>query len=196
MSHRTRHLPPTNVVNRLIRELRYHEASRQLLAIVLIIIFTVYGAPQTPWLFHAGIVVAAIGTLIRLWASGHVKKNKILATDGPYALVRHPLYVGNILMLFGFAAAAELWWTGPLVLFLLWFYYPPAISYEDRKLHNIFGDDWLNWRRSTRALIPTWPPAGNLSSSWSFRQSLIGNGEPVIVAFAIVCAYLLFTRLS
>ena len=195
MSHRTSHLPRLPFPLNLIRDLRYHEASRQLLAIALIILFTFVGQPVTRWLFWSGIALIIIGTLIRLWASGHVKKNKQLATDGPYALVRHPLYVGNILMLFGFAFLAELWWTVPLVLALLLFYYPPAIQYEDRKLNSLFGEDWENWKKHTKALIPSWPPAGSLSASWSFKQSLLGNGEPIIVIFAAYCCYHLYSAL-
>lgn len=196
MSHRTSHLRPLPFPLSIIRELRYHEASRQLSAIILIIIFAVFGQPAIAWLYWAGVAMVAVGTLCRLWASGHVKKNKVLATDGPYSLVRHPLYVGNILMLFGFAIAAGLWWSVPLVVFLLFFYYPPAISYEDRKLNKLFGHDWQNWSTKTKALFPSWPPAGSLSASWSFKQSLFGNGEPVIVIFAAYCCYHLFTVLS
>lgn len=195
MSHRTRHLPPTHPVLQVIRELRYHEASRQLLAIGLIVLFTVFGRPSLPWLFWVGTVLLAAGALVRLWASGHVKKNQQLATNGPYALVRHPLYVGNILMLFGFAFAAQGWWMAPLTLFFLWFYYPPAIDYEDRKLHRLFGEHWERWRSNTRALLPKWPDKGALGGQWSFRQSLIGNGEPVILLFAAYCCFVLFARL-
>ncbi len=196
MSHRTSHLPPLPFPLSVIRELRYHESSRQLLAIAVIILFTIVGQPTIEWLFWFGTTLVLIGTLIRLWASGHVKKNKQLATDGPYALVRHPLYVGNILMLFGFAIAAELWWTVPLVVAFLLFYYPPAIQYEDRKLSRIFGQDWYDWRQSTKALIPSWPPAGRLSAAWSFKQSLLGNGEPVIAIFAVYCCYHLLAGLQ
>lgn len=195
MSHRTSHLSPANAVIQFIRELRYHEASRQLFAIALIIVFTFFGAPKLPWLFWLGTALLTMGMLIRLWASGHVKKNKQLATDGPYAFVRHPLYVGNILMLFGFAAASELWWSFLLTIALLVFYYPPAIDYEDRKLHKIFGHAWEVWRGSTKALIPSWPADRSLSSDWSLKQSTLGNGEPIIVAFAVYCVFILYGRL-
>ena len=56
-------------------------------------------------------VIAVLGILVRLWASGHVKKDKVLATTGPYAYVRHPLYVGNHLITFGFCLASGLWWS-------------------------------------------------------------------------------------
>lgn len=196
MSHRTRHLPPTNPVNQFIRELRYHEASRQLFAIALIIIFAIYGAPVSAPLFWAGVAIAMLGILVRYWASGHVKKNKQLATDGPYAFVRHPLYVGNILALVGFVMACQLWWSAVLTIFLLLFYYPPAIEYEDLKLQRLFGRDWEEWRAQTKALLPKWPKQGSLASGWSLKQSTLGNGEPIIVAMAVYCAYHLFTKLA
>jgi protein-S-isoprenylcysteine O-methyltransferase Ste14 len=199
MSHRTRHLPEVRGLHRIIRELRYHEASRQVFAIVLIILFAVMGHPTVPVLYYAGLALIVAGMWIRMWASGHVKKNKVLATDGPYAYVRHPLYVGNILLLAGFVLAAQLIWAAVLVAVFLWFYYPPAIDYEDRKLHNLFGEEWERWRLNTKALIPTKPQAGSArlsgKSDWSFKQSLMQNGEPLIVLLVIICAYVLFARL-
>ena len=45
MSHRTQDLPPLTGLPRLIRELRYHEAARQGLAVILIIIYTLTAEP-------------------------------------------------------------------------------------------------------------------------------------------------------
>jgi protein-S-isoprenylcysteine O-methyltransferase Ste14 len=192
-------LPETHALGRIVRELRYHEASRQILAIVLIVLFAALGRPVIPVVYYIGLVFIVPGVWIRMWASGHVKKNKVLATDGPYAYVRHPLYVGNILLLVGFVLASQLIWGAVLVAAFLWFYYPPAIEYEDRKLHNLFGEEWERWRLNTKALIPTRPQAGSArlsgKSNWSFKQSLLQNGEPLIVLLVIVCAYVLFARL-
>lgn len=186
-------------MGRIVRELRYHEASRQILAIVLIILFAAFGHPVISVVYYIGLLFIVPGMWIRMWASGHVKKNKVLATDGPYAYVRHPLYVGNILLLVGFVLASQLIWGAVLVVVFLWFYYPPAIDYEDRKLHNLFGEEWERWRLNTKALIPTPPQAGSArlhgNSNWSFKQSLMQNGEPLIVLLVIVCAYVLFARL-
>ena len=198
MSHRTNHLPKTNVFVRIVRELRYHEASRQIFAIALIILFAAVGEPRSMVLYSAGLFLIAAGMWVRMWASGHVKKNKVLATDGPYAYVRHPLYVGNILLLVGFCLASQWMWSALLIVTLIWFYYPPAIEYEDRKLHGIFGEEWERWRMNTKALIPSRPQAGSArlsQSEWSIKQSLLQNGEPIILAMVIVCAYVLFARL-
>ena len=192
---RTDSMPEAHGLNKIIRPLRYHEQSRQWFAILFVPLVSWFGQP-TRELLIAGSVVAVVGALIRLWASGHVKKNKVLATDGPYAYVRHPLYVGNILILLGFSMASNIWWAYALMVFLLLFYYPPAISYEDAKLHRIFGEEWQNWSSNIHALIPSFTnKAGSTSSDWSFKQSLFKNGEPVIILHLIGFMYLLVTRL-
>jgi hypothetical protein len=104
--------------------------------------------------------------------------------------------VGNILILLGFSIASNLWWAYVLMLFLLLFYYPPAISYEDAKLNKLFGEEWQNWSRNIHALIPNLSnKAGTTSSDWSFKQSLFKNGEPVIMLYLIGCMYLLIIKL-
>jgi protein-S-isoprenylcysteine O-methyltransferase Ste14 len=192
---RTDSMPEAHGLNKLIRPLRYHEASRQWFAVLFVPLVSYFGQPTREMLI-AGSAVALIGTLIRLWASGHVKKNKVLATDGPYAYVRHPLYVGNILILLGFSMASNLWWAYALMIFLILFYYPPAISYEDAKLNRLFGEEWQNWSKNIHALIPTITnKAGSTSSEWSFKQSLFQNLEPLIVIYLIGFMYLLFSKL-
>mgnify|MGYP001819150992 FL=1 len=74
MSHRTQDLPPQSGIANLIRELRYHELSRQLLAVVLIAVFAFFARPQM-LLVQIGLPLAFIGMLIRLHASGFVLKN-------------------------------------------------------------------------------------------------------------------------
>jgi protein-S-isoprenylcysteine O-methyltransferase Ste14 len=192
---RTDSMPEAHGLNKLIRPLRYHEASRQWFAVLFVPLVSYFGQPTREMLIAGGIV-ALIGALIRLWASGHVKKNKVLATDGPYAYVRHPLYVGNILILLGFSMASNLWWAYALMVFLILFYYPPAISYEDAKLNRTFGEEWQNWSKNIHALIPSFHgKAGSTGSEWSFKQSLFQNLEPVIALYLIGFMYMLFSKL-
>mgnify|MGYP000014472587 CR=1 FL=1 len=191
---RTESMPEVHGIQKIIRALRYHEQSRQWFAILFVLLVSYFGT-TTEALFITGSVIAGLGIIIRLWASGYVMKNKVLSTTGPYAYVRHPLYVGNILLLAGFSVASGLWWSYLLMAALLWFYYPPTISYEDNKLHGIFGEQWENWSKDVKALIPTFPSkAGSTKSEWSFKKSLMRNGEPVIVAYLIWCLYLLYTN--
>jgi protein-S-isoprenylcysteine O-methyltransferase Ste14 len=178
---------------KLILILRYHEASRQWFAILFVLLVSLLGKPEQTLLF-IGTGIAVLGMAVRMWAAGYVMKNKELATTGPYAYVRHPLYVGNILLLLAFSLASSLWWSFTLMIFLLWFYYPPTITYEDNKLRNLFGEEWESWSKNVHALIPSFTQqAGRASSEWSFRKSLMQNGEPIIVVYLIWCLYLLYS---
>jgi protein-S-isoprenylcysteine O-methyltransferase Ste14 len=196
MSHRTRHLPPANGFLNAIREMRYHEASRQSLGAVLVLVYAVTAQPPA-WLAAIGLSVALAGILTRLYASGHIIKNEQLATEGPYALVRHPLYTGNILVLLGFALANGTWWALPLAVVFFWFYYPCAIDYEDRKLERIFGDRWRRWAADVPALIPTFRNLGaaGRGNGWSLANSSRRNGELFIAFYCVVCMGIVVWRI-
>ena len=196
MSNRTQALPELTGVQRVVRELRYHESSRQLIGIALIALLSWLGHPTT-LSFWIGMPLVVLGTAVRMWAAGVIFKNQVLATTGPYAFVRHPLYVGNILVLAGFGVASALWWAPPLLLAFFIFYYPTAIEYEDRKLHRIFGEQWSDWSVEVRALLPRRRPfQSGQQVQWSFSQSLRRNGEPVIMLYLIGCAVWLHLKLS
>ena len=184
----------TQGIHKIISDLRHHEASRQWFAVLFVLLVSLLGEPQLiPFLI--GTTIAGVGAVVRLWASGYVMKNKELATSGPYAIVRHPLYVGNILLLVGFSLASSLWWSDLLMFALLLFYYPPTIAYEDNKLHDFFGESWEKWSKTTHALLPTFGQGSSTQdSSWSFKKSLVQNGEPIIVAYLIGCLYLLYSN--
>lgn len=195
MSHRTEPLPPLSGLPHVVREMRYHEASRQIIGLLLSVLFTVVARP-VPWALYLTTFFVVLGVFVRMWASGFIIKNKELATNGPYALVRHPLYVGNILIVYAFAGASGLWWTFLIATAFFVFYYPPAIEYEDRKLCSIFGDTWREFAKRTPALLPALTSrTRNLSGHWSFKTSLTANFEPLIAVFLLACFFFIYTRL-
>ena len=195
MGRRTADLPELTGLAHVIREARYNEFSRQAIGILLIAVYSVWAAPR-PGLFWYGAAIAVIGILFRLWASGFVMKNKELATTGPYSLVRHPLYTGNIIMLVGYCLANGMVWPWLVGAFFLWFWYPPAISYEDKKLEGIFGDAWREWSANIPALIPrSLAPKSGDGTSWSFAKSLKQNWEPAIVVYSLFWLWWLWRQL-
>jgi protein-S-isoprenylcysteine O-methyltransferase Ste14 len=183
-------------LRRLLYDLRHRrERFRQFLGVVIAIVLAFTGHPARP-AYHVGLALFVLGSVVRLWASGHVRKDRELATDGPYGFVRHPLYVGNILILAGFCTASGLWWSWLLGLVFLLAFYPPAIRQEDAKLQHLFGDAWRSWRAEVRALLPrarSWRGAG--AGSWSPRQSLVQNGEPIIATFLLILMLVLWLKL-
>lgn len=185
MANRTADLPPLPGLPGLIRELRHQEAMRQGLGLALMPVFAWLSRPL-PVLFLVGAVFVLLGCLVRIYASGYIVKNKQLATDGPYSLVRHPLYTGNLLVLIGFTVACAQWWAPIVAILFWWFYYPIAIHYEDRKLHRIFGEAWEQWSRTVPAVIPRrlWPKG---PASWSLLTSVRQNAEPIVIVFTLAC---------
>jgi len=166
------------------------ERFRQFVGVAFAVVVTVLGQPRMDG-FLVGTALAVLGMIVRMWASGHVKKDKQLATTGPYAYVRHPLYVGNQLLGVGFCAASWLWWSLPVWIVISLLFYPPAIRQEDAKLSRLFGQAWTDWRARTRALIPRLTPYKRGGGEWSFKQSLVQNGEPVyVVIFCLMLFYL------
>jgi protein-S-isoprenylcysteine O-methyltransferase Ste14 len=179
-------------LKKFLHDIRHRrDRFRQFIGISFVILVSATGQPEKP-LFFIGAFLACLGIAIRLWSSGHIKKNKVLATDGPYAYVRHPIYVGNITLGIGFSIASGLWWGLPLLILILLVFYPHAIGKEDEKLHRAFGEEWEQWQKNTRALIPRFVSHGQArSGSWSFMQSLRQNGEPIIALFLLFWLYFL-----
>jgi len=81
--------------------------------------------------------------------SGHALK-----TDGPYAVVRHPMYLGIVV----FNLAASLALASPLLLAATALIVAPftalRISYEERVLREAFGERYTTYQRTTPALVP------------------------------------------
>jgi hypothetical protein len=178
-----------------IDRLRYHEASRQGFGLILLWVCAYFTLPAGEPRIVIGFVIAAIGQVWRIYAAGVIYKNRKLASTGAYSLVRHPLYLGNFLILAGFTLACANWIVVAAVVFFFLFYYPAAIRYEDHKLEGIFGEEWRAWSEGIPAMLPTrlkWK--SNQDAEWDLRQSLVRNGELVYTLFEIGAGILLWYR--
>ncbi len=112
-----------------------------------------YFARPSPLTFGVGVAVAFVGLLIRGWASGHIVKNDRLATTGPYAHTRNPLYFGSFLIGAGFAIAGR--W--PLLLVVVAFFvliYWPTMEKERAVVRGRFPDEYAEYERNVPAFVP------------------------------------------
>ena len=85
-------------------------------------------------------------------ASARRPSHRALQVDGPYRLVRHPLYLGWLLVVFG---AAHM--TGDRLLFAMvtTLYLVIAIPWEERSLLRSFGGEYARYMRDVRwRMIP------------------------------------------
>lgn len=125
-----------------------------------------------------GAAVAFAGVLFRAWASGHIMKNDRLATSGPYAHTRNPLYFGSFLISAGFAVAAH--W-GLLLLVALFFalIYVPTMQRERANITQRFPEAYAAWAAHVPMFVPRLTPwRGGEAASTGFSPALyMKHGE-------------------
>ncbi len=105
-------------------------------------------------LLIAGGAVAAMGLALRAYAAGHLAKNQKLATSGPYAWTRNPLYLGSSLIGAGFALAGGNWILALGCLILFAAIYWPVIRREEEYLRSEFGEDYDRYAQHVPLFLP------------------------------------------
>jgi protein-S-isoprenylcysteine O-methyltransferase Ste14 len=141
-----------------------------------------------------GLPLAAIGLILRGWATGHVEKNIRLAESGPYSYVRNPLYLGTLLAAAGFAVAARQWALAVLFAVLFLFIYLPAIELEEQHLRKLFPE-FAAYAERVPALWPTLAPVRRPER---FRWSLyVRNREyQALIGYLVGALYLIVRALT
>lgn len=89
-------------------------------------------AQPRPRLLVVGAVSIAFGLVIRGWAAGHLRREERLTASGPYAHLRHPLYLGSAFILVGFVVAGGNVWLGVILASLFVLLYLPTMRREER----------------------------------------------------------------
>ncbi|MFP4686591.1 MAG: methyltransferase family protein [bacterium] len=148
---------------------------RVIMAYFLLIVFAFSAGPVYPY-FWIGTAMIAGGILIRAWASGIIKKDNELATEGPYSLCRNPLYVGNFLIGYGICAINGHWWSFGLLTAYFLLIYPFTIRKEERKLSKYFKAEFTDYKRNVRLFIPRLKPYKTLAG-WSPYQYFVDNKD-------------------
>ena len=115
-------------------------------------------ARPTPPVLLAGAIVSLIGLAIRAWASGHIRKNSLLAISGPYAYTRNPLYLGSFMLGLGFTIASGRWLLAILFAALFLGIYFPVMRVEATTLAGLFGDGYERYARAVPLFFPRLSP--------------------------------------
>ena len=137
--------------------------SRAILAAALV--YVLFGAPPQflqgsagEALRLAGYVLLVTGCLWRVWCLAFIggTKDGVLTTTGPYSVVRNPLYVGSFLGVIGFGLAVRLPLLPLVLLATFAALYPAVVANEEKRLEELFGEDYLGYRNATPRWIPSW----------------------------------------
>ena len=143
-----------------------------------------------------GFLLILPGLFIRALASGHVRKNEALATSGPYAYTRNPLYLGSLLIGIGFALAARSWWIGGVLVAMFFAIYMPVIRSEEAFLREKFPE-FNDYARRVPLMLPRLTPASSEAGGgfsmelyWKHREwnALLGAIAIVVVLIAKMTA--------
>jgi protein-S-isoprenylcysteine O-methyltransferase Ste14 len=147
---------------------RIARRSRVPLGFAVAVIYLWLAEPLTVSLL-VGATFIVPGLLIRGLASGHVEKNQRLATTGPYAYTRNPLYLGSFTIAVGFAFAARSWWIVAILAVMLVAIYLPVIRAEEAFLAQHFPQ-FTEYAGRVPRLLPNLAPTGK--PRWEFSWDL------------------------
>ncbi len=151
---------------------------------------------EAAW-FVPGAVVMFFGEWLRLWAAGHLRKNKQLTTTGPYAYVKNPLYIGTLLITLGYSAMAMNIYI--MLAGFIWFfiYYAPyKKKQENEKLIGSFGQAWVEYDKAVPDYLPRLTAyAGRGTNRWSFEVVKENSEHETAVAVLAGFAVLLWLLL-
>ena len=109
---------------------------------------------QSSWLIGLGIIV--LGESLRIWASGHIHKMAEVTQTGPYAMCRHPLYLGHLIVATGFCIVVDSMLAFIIVTISFFIVYMPTWKNEENYLIEQFGDTYSDFMKTTPALLPRW----------------------------------------
>jgi protein-S-isoprenylcysteine O-methyltransferase Ste14 len=141
-----------------------------------------------------GGAVAGAGVFLRAMASGHVKKNEQLATTGPYAYCRNPLYLGSIIIAIGFAIASRDLWVAIGIVALFSVIYVPVIRGEETFLRGQFSE-YDNYARRVPRLLPNTAWFPGLTAGFSSELYLQHREYNALIGAAALLAALVVKML-
>jgi protein-S-isoprenylcysteine O-methyltransferase Ste14 len=132
------------------------------------------------------VLIAVAGLAVRIHVVGHApfgtsgrnqaeQKAESLTTTGLYSIARHPLYLGNALIMIGLALLPAVWYLPLIVALGTILYYERIMLAEEAFIEAKYGDAFRDWAANTPAVIPAfrrWAPSA-LPFSW--RTALRGE---------------------
>ncbi len=170
---------------------RWEDQRTGLSKLLAVLAFILLALTQSHWelqhenvatfLFSTGLGLAAIGATGRIWCSFFIsgRKDGELVTEGPYSISRNPLYVFSCIGLVGVGFSTETLTYPLLFLVIFGLYYPGIMAREERRLEELFGESFRQYRQRVPRF---WPNPGLYCepASWSsnprlFRRHILSD---------------------
>ena len=141
-----------------------------------------------------GITIAVAGSLLRVWAAGHIDKGKVLTQGGPYALTRNPLYLGSFIMALGIIIAGQGYWL--LLAFGAFFalFYFPVMRAEEQELLQSHGEQFVEYAKRVPRFFPGFRTASPPTSTFLWSRVIRNREHHTMIGLAVAVALLLVLR--
>jgi protein-S-isoprenylcysteine O-methyltransferase Ste14 len=156
-----------------------------------------YFAQPTPQVLLAGAALAAVGIVLRALAAGYLQKGQGLSRSGPYAYVRHPLYLGSAFLVAGFAlAAGRLWLAAVLAAFFAAVYLPVMLR-EEAEMRAGFPSEYAAYAAAVPRLLPSLrrPAGGGGGARFEWRLYWRNREYKALLGYVAALA-LLYLRMG
>lgn len=141
-----------------------------------------------------GIWFIIAGLFIRVWANGYAIKSEKLTTSGPYAFVRHPLYLGTMFLVAGFVIILKLYYIGILVFITIAAVYYNTIKKEEGMLKQRFKDLYVNYKKKVPAIVPAIFPYRE-GEKWPFSiKRLVRSQEYKLFIWMIILILIFYLK--
>jgi protein-S-isoprenylcysteine O-methyltransferase Ste14 len=161
------------------------------LGFVCAAIFFLLSRPR-PLTLAVGAAIAIPGLALRAWGTGHLRKNDALATTGPFAYTRNPLYLGSFLMGVGFTVASGRFVLGLLFAALFLGIYVPVMRVESATLAKLFGESYLKYVEAVPLFVPRLSPyRDGTKHKTAFDMALYKRYREYQAAMGLVIAWAL-----
>jgi protein-S-isoprenylcysteine O-methyltransferase Ste14 len=141
-----------------------------------------------------GLPLVLLGEILRLWASGHIEKTRALATGGPYAHTRNPLYFGSVILAAGVAVAAASPWVALAGALYLLAFYPSVMREEEAFLRDKFGTAYAEWAAAVPLFWPRFRAGGPRATRFDWARVRANREWRTAMALPLVGALLYIRR--
>jgi protein-S-isoprenylcysteine O-methyltransferase Ste14 len=100
-------------------------------------------------------LISLFGELIQVWSFASLDKNANIASRGPYTLVRNPMYLGRFFLILGAIILLHSWIITSIYVVVYYFYMFNRVKREEKKLQEIFGEDYRVYCSSVNRFLPS-----------------------------------------
>ncbi|UCD38577.1 MAG: isoprenylcysteine carboxylmethyltransferase family protein [Fidelibacterota bacterium] len=162
------------------------------------------GGSTSMSLFITGSVIVALMEIFRIYTAGYLRgkqpvakiQAQYLCSSGPFAYLRNPLYVANMIRGIGVCIAINEWYAYALFIVINAWVFSIIIPYEEKFLEETFGEDYRQYQAATRRFIPRQRPyQTDTTVIPSYRASLLTELHTILfLGFLLAMTYIWFLK--